>query len=84
SRNGNGTTTLKRKGASQEKDIPESLNHHEDNTKPVTSIKVQKMQAPTTKLTNEQTKPLNSPYPEIHTAPSIPILLEKSKLQLTL
>ncbi|CAG8829985.1 9023_t:CDS:1, partial [Gigaspora margarita] len=55
--NGNRTTTPKGKGASQEKDITESLDHHENNIKPVMSIKVQEMQGPTTELTNEQTKP---------------------------
>ncbi|CAG8792310.1 9265_t:CDS:1 [Gigaspora margarita] len=82
--NGNETTTPKRKDALQEKDKTESLDYHEDNTKPVISIKVQEMQGPITELTNEQTKPLNSSYSEIHTALSKPILLGRSKLQLIL
>ncbi|CAG8848604.1 10188_t:CDS:2, partial [Gigaspora margarita] len=62
--NGNGTTTLKGKGILQEKDQTENLAHHKDITKPVMSTYAQEIQAPLTKRTNEQTKPLNSSYPE--------------------
>ncbi|CAG8731448.1 19835_t:CDS:2, partial [Gigaspora margarita] len=82
--NGNGTTTLKRKGILQEKDKTENLDHYEDITKPVMSINAQKMQASTTELTNEQMKFLNLPYPGIPIAPSKPTPLGRSKLQLTL
>ncbi|CAG8760703.1 45110_t:CDS:2, partial [Gigaspora margarita] len=44
--NGNGTTTPKGKSTSQEKDKTESLDHLEDNTKPVMTNKTPKLTLP--------------------------------------